>query len=80
VKYLASSETFPGNTEANLSPRNSSVDQLDQNLKDIEAGPLPEEVVQALDKAWNISKVDQPNYWHLDLKYTYDTRKALFGA
>jgi aflatoxin B1 aldehyde reductase len=56
------------------------VDQLDQNLKDIEAGPLPEEVVQALDKAWNISKVDQPNYWHLDLKYTYDTRKALFGA
>ncbi|TVY83577.1 Aflatoxin B1 aldehyde reductase member [Lachnellula suecica] len=56
----------------------SSVDQLDQNLKDIESGPLPEEVVQALDKAWSIAKVDQPNYYHLDLKYTYDTRQALF--
>lgn len=58
----------------------SSVDQLDQNLKDIESGPLADEVVQALDAAWKISKADQPNYFHLDLKYTYDTRKALFGV
>jgi len=58
----------------------SSVDQLDQNLKDLESGPLPEEVVEALDKAWSVSKGDQPNYWHLALKYTYDTRKALFGV
>lgn len=56
----------------------SSIEQLDQNLKDCEKGPLPEEVLQALDQAWRISKPDTPNYWHLDLKYTYDTRKALF--
>lgn len=55
----------------------SSLDQLDQNLKDCEKGPLPEEVLQALDQAWKVSQVDTPNYWHLDLKYTYDTRKAL---
>jgi aflatoxin B1 aldehyde reductase len=58
----------------------SSLSQLDQNLKDCEKGPLPEEVLQALDRAWKVSQLDTPNYWHLDLKYTYDTRKALFGV
>jgi len=55
----------------------SSLEQLDQNLKDCEKGPLPQEVLDALDKAWLTCKPDTPNYWHLDLKYTYDTRKAL---
>ena len=32
----------------------SSLAQLDQNLKDCEKGPLPEEVLQALDKAWKV--------------------------
>lgn len=56
----------------------SSYDQLESNLKDLEKGPLPEEVVKALDEAWLITKPTTPNYWHLDLKYTYDTRAALF--
>jgi aflatoxin B1 aldehyde reductase len=58
----------------------SSVQQLDQNLTDLEKGPLPEEVVQALDEAWAISKVDTVPYWHKELKYAYDTCEALFGA
>lgn len=58
----------------------SSFEQLEGNLKDCEKGPLPESVVKALDEAWMTAKADQPNYWHLDLKYTYDTRKALFGV
>jgi len=58
----------------------SSLEQLDQNLKDCEKGPLPEEVLEALNKAWRVTQPDTPNYWHLDLKYTYDTRKALFGV
>ncbi|KZF19622.1 Aldo/keto reductase, partial [Xylona heveae TC161] len=57
----------------------SSFDQLQTNLADIEKGPLPEEVVKALDDAWLITKATAPNYWHLDLNYTYDTKKALFG-
>lgn len=56
----------------------SSYEQLESNLKDLEKGPLPEEVVKALDEAWLITKPTTPNYWHLDLKYTYDTREALF--
>lgn len=55
----------------------SGIEQLESNLKDLEKGPLPQEVLDALDKAWLVSKPDTPNYWHLDLKYTYDTRKAL---
>jgi aflatoxin B1 aldehyde reductase len=46
----------------------SSLKQLDENLKDCEKGPLPQEVLDALDKAWLVSKPDTPNYWHLDLK------------
>ncbi|KAH7325880.1 NADP-dependent oxidoreductase domain-containing protein [Stachybotrys elegans] len=58
----------------------SSVDQLENNLDNLEKGPLPEEVVQALDEAWQISKADSTNYWHGDLEYGYNTYEALFGA
>lgn len=57
----------------------SSNQQLEENIKDCQKGPLPQEVLDALDQAWKVSAPDTPNYWHLDLKYTYDTRKALFG-
>jgi aflatoxin B1 aldehyde reductase len=56
----------------------SSISQLKNNLADLEKGPLPDEVVAALDEAWMITKATTANYWHLDLKYTYDTQKALF--
>ena len=56
----------------------SSFSQLESNLKDLEKGPLPEEVVKVLDEAWLVTKATTPNYWHLDLKYTYDTKEALF--
>lgn len=56
----------------------SSFAQLESNLKDLEKGPLPEEVVKTLDDAWLTTKPTTPNYWHLDLKYTYDTQGALF--
>lgn len=70
----------------------SSLDQLNSNLDDLEKGPLPQEVVEKLDEAWEIVKPDCPkyipsnpsygficadstceSYWHLELKYTYDT-------
>lgn len=57
----------------------SSFDQLQQNLTDLEKGPLPEEVVKALDEAWLMAKATAPEYWLLDLKYTYNTAEALFG-
>ncbi|OQV00474.1 hypothetical protein CLAIMM_05962 [Cladophialophora immunda] len=57
----------------------SSFSQLESNLNDLEKGPLPDEVVQALDGAWMNVKATAGNYWHLDLKYSYDTVAALFG-
>lgn len=57
----------------------SSVEQLENNLDNIEKGPLPEAVVKALDEAWEASKQDSANYWHGDLEYTYDPRQVLFA-
>ncbi|KAH6986125.1 NADP-dependent oxidoreductase domain-containing protein [Ilyonectria sp. MPI-CAGE-AT-0026] len=58
----------------------SSLAQLESNLNDLEKGPLPEDVVTALDEAWLLSKADTANYWHGDLDYTYDVQASLFGA
>ncbi|KAK5108540.1 hypothetical protein LTR62_008196 [Meristemomyces frigidus] len=55
----------------------SSEQQLEQNLKDLEKGPLPEAVLKALDEAWLVAKPTTANYWHGELKYQYDTRAAL---
>ncbi|KOS23079.1 Aflatoxin B1 aldehyde reductase member 2 [Escovopsis weberi] len=58
----------------------SSVEQVGKNLDALEKGPLPEEVVKALEDAWTISRSNSVNYWHGDLVYTYDPKEALFGA
>ena len=58
----------------------SSLQQLEGNLDALEKGPLPDDVVAALDEAWMITKAEAPNYWHMDLEYKYDTREALFGT
>lgn len=41
----------------------SSFGQLEGNLADLEKGPLPEEVVQALDEAWLVAKATAPTYF-----------------
>ncbi|KAI0101724.1 aflatoxin B1 aldehyde reductase member 2 [Nemania sp. FL0031] len=57
----------------------SSYEQLDANLDSLEKGPLPEDVVKALDEAWLICKAEAPNYWHGTIEYKYNTYKALFA-
>lgn len=37
---------------------------LRENLEDLEKGPLSEEVVQALDRAWAKTKAVVTGYWH----------------
>ncbi|EXJ96029.1 hypothetical protein A1O1_01155 [Capronia coronata CBS 617.96] len=42
----------------------SSLSQLQQNLADLEKGPLPDEVVKVLDEAWELYlKGKEPTYW-----------------
>ncbi|KAL4938385.1 hypothetical protein BDV06DRAFT_231918 [Aspergillus oleicola] len=42
----------------------SSVNHIGDNLDDLEKGPLPEEIVQTIDKAWPFVKGSAPKYWH----------------
>lgn len=42
----------------------SSLAHIEQNLVDLEKGPLPEDVVKALDEAWADVKVHASNYFH----------------
>ena len=57
----------------------SKVEHIRENIAYLEKGPLPEVVVHALDNAWAMTKAEAPNYWHLNLKYEYDTEQELFG-
>lgn len=41
----------------------SNFQQLQGNLKDFEKGPLPEDVVAALDRAWLVAKATAAPYW-----------------
>jgi aflatoxin B1 aldehyde reductase len=56
----------------------SSIQQLHSNIDATQKGALPQEVVNVLDEAWVCVKATSADYWHLDLKYTYDTEAALF--
>ncbi|KAG5639627.1 hypothetical protein H0H81_010829 [Sphagnurus paluster] len=42
----------------------SSLNHIEQNLLDLEKGPLPDEVVKALDEAWLIAKPHASSYFH----------------
>lgn len=41
----------------------SSTQQLEENLKCLEKGPLPEEMVKAFDEAWEHVKMACPSYF-----------------
>jgi aflatoxin B1 aldehyde reductase len=50
-----------------------SYGQLESNLKDLGKGPLPEEVVSALNEAWTVTAATEATYWHGKLEYNYET-------
>ena len=43
----------------------SKLHHLQQNMETVKAGPLPEDVVVAFEKAWAVSKTDSPEYFTL---------------
>ncbi|KAH8670328.1 NADP-dependent oxidoreductase domain-containing protein [Tricladium varicosporioides] len=49
----------------------SSVEQLRGSLEAVGKGMLPEEVVEALDEAWERTRGKATTYWHKDLMYGY---------
>jgi len=43
---------------------NVSTNYIEQNLIDLDKGPLPDEVVKALDEAWEVVRPMMSKYWH----------------
>ena len=43
----------------------SKLSHLIQNMEAVKAGPLPESIVEAFEKAWTITKSDSPEYFTL---------------
>lgn len=72
-------ENIADNTASGILIAASSLAQLENYMLEVEKGPLPQPVVDALDRAWMVSKAGAPNYWHLNLEYKYDTVKELYG-
>lgn len=42
----------------------SSTKHIEENLKDFEKGPLPDDVVKAFDEGWERVKGNSTRYWH----------------
>ena len=43
----------------------SKLNHLKQNMETVKAGPLPEDIVEAFERAWQITKGDSPEYFTL---------------
>lgn len=43
----------------------SKLHHLEQNMATVKAGPLPQDVVEAFEKAWTVTKGDSPEYFTL---------------
>ncbi|MDE7278827.1 MAG: aldo/keto reductase, partial [Oscillospiraceae bacterium] len=43
----------------------SKLDHLMQNMETVKFGPLPNDIIEAFDEAWNICKADSPEYFTL---------------
>lgn len=57
----------------------SSREQLEDNLNNLEKGPLPEDLLKSLDEAWLISKAESVHYWHGEVHYHYEPKQVLFA-
>ncbi|KAK9359831.1 NADP-dependent oxidoreductase domain-containing protein [Lipomyces starkeyi] len=57
----------------------SSLTQMEEDMSAIEKRPLPEDVVESLDKAWRLVKSDVTPYWHGELVYKSDKQKYATG-
>ncbi|KAK1753698.1 aflatoxin B1 aldehyde reductase member 2 [Echria macrotheca] len=57
----------------------SRLEHLDQNLDALEKGPLDDELLGAVERAYAVARAEEGPYWFGELKYGYDTKEVLFG-
>lgn len=64
-RWLAFHSMLDGNRGDAILIGASKLGHLQQNLDTLKAGPLPEEMVQAFEQAWAVTKADSPEYFTL---------------
>lgn len=64
-RWLANHSMLNGDRGDSIIIGASKLEQLRQNIEAVQAGPLPEDVIDAFEKAWMISKADAPEYFTL---------------
>ena len=64
-RWLAYHSMLDGNRGDAIIIGASRLNHLTQNMNAVKAGPLPEDVVEAFDKAWAVTKADSPEYYTL---------------
>ncbi|MBQ0017916.1 MAG: aldo/keto reductase [Clostridiales bacterium] len=64
-RWLAYHSMLDGNRGDGILIGASKMNHLKQNMDAVKAGPLPEDVVEAFESAWSVSKNDCPEYFTL---------------
>ena len=64
-RWLAFHSMLDGNRGDAILIGASKLGHLQQNMDTLKAGPLPEEMVQAFEQAWAVTKADSPEYFTL---------------
>lgn len=64
-RWLAYHSMLDGNRGDAIIIGASKLNHLIQNMNAVKAGPLPEDVAAAFDKAWAVTKADSPEYFTL---------------
>ncbi|CAK96246.1 hypothetical protein CBS63078_7059 [Aspergillus niger] len=63
-RWLAHHSALKNDDRDALIIGSSRPDQLESNLVDLEKGPLPDDVVEAIDHAWQVIQDPVRKYWH----------------
>ena len=64
-RYLAYHSMLSGERGDAILIGASKLHHLRQNMETVKAGPLPDEVVEAFEQAWNMTRGDSPEYFTL---------------
>lgn len=64
-RYLAFHSMLRGDRGDAILVGASKLNHLVQNMETIKAGPLPQDVIEAFERAWTITKGDSPEYFTL---------------
>jgi len=63
IRWLTHHSALKGNCHDGILYGARTIDQMNENLKSYQAGPLPDTVVEAMDNAWKVAKPEAEQYF-----------------